>query len=143
MFIIFEGFDKTGKTTLIKELLKRTKYKHIVWDRGPVSQYVFDLIFDREPDDQLWQTAKILSSMKNLVVLCEADSDIIKQRLIEANEDLPKELEDIDTVKAVFRLYTNVLGFNKLILDTTNKSIDECVEVIVKAIEEIENDRSL
>ena len=32
MFVIFEGLDKTGKTTLEWELLKATNFKHIVID---------------------------------------------------------------------------------------------------------------
>lgn len=34
MYLIFEGLDKTGKTTIIEEINKRTKYKYITRDRG-------------------------------------------------------------------------------------------------------------
>ena len=47
MFVIFEGLDKTGKTTLEWELLKATNFKHIVIDRGPVGYMTFDRLFGR------------------------------------------------------------------------------------------------
>ena len=143
MLVIFEGVDKSGKTTLLKEFLKRSNYKHIVYDRGPISQSVFADLFGRQADKDLNVVIYNLRKLKNLIVLCEADCDIIKQRLNEANESLPKELQDIERTKLYFELYTKMSGFNYLIVDTTNRTIDDCLDLIERKIEEIENDRSL
>ena len=51
MWVIFEGLDKVGKTTLEWDLHRATNFKHVVIDRGPVGYMVFDKIFDRETED--------------------------------------------------------------------------------------------
>ena len=48
MFIIFEGADKTGKSTLIKKLNEVTDYKHWVLDRGIISSIVYNDIYKRK-----------------------------------------------------------------------------------------------
>ena len=57
MLIIFEGMDKTGKTSLINEFNKRTNFKHIVLDRGAISSYVYDAIYERGNRNQMTQKA--------------------------------------------------------------------------------------
>ena len=47
MWVIFEGLDKAGKTTLEWEFLKATNFKHVVIDRGPVGYMTFDKILGR------------------------------------------------------------------------------------------------
>lgn len=143
MLIIFEGADKTGKTTLLRKLLKESNYKHIVYDRGPISQLAFDILFNRNSDENLTTVINELNRLKNLVVLCKCDSDIIKQRLIDAGEKLPKELENIERVQYVFEHISLMSGFNVLKLDTGENDLDECLDIIFKEIERIENDRSL
>jgi len=46
--VIFEGMDKTGKTTLKEEFNKRTNFIHYVVDRGPISNIVYNNLFNRE-----------------------------------------------------------------------------------------------
>lgn len=138
MLIIFEGVDKTGKSTLLKEVLKRTNYKHIVYDRGPVSQIIYSYLFDRDLDSSIYYVTSTLRNLKNLIVLCVADCDIIEQRLKDANEELPEQLKDIKTVQKMFEAESYILGFNVLRVDTTSASIDECVEMILNKIKEIE-----
>jgi len=138
MLIIFEGVDKTGKSTLLKEVLKRTNYKHIVYDRGPVSQIVYSYLFDRDLDSSIYYVTSTLRNLKNLIVLCVADCDIIEQRLKDANEELPDQLKDIKTVQKMFEAESYILGFNVLRVDTTNASVNECVEMILNKIKEIE-----
>jgi len=138
MLIIFEGVDKTGKSTLLKEVLKRTNYKHIVYDRGPVSQIVYSYLFDRDLDSSIYYVTSTLRNLKNLIVLCVADCDIIEQRLKDVNEELPDQLKDIKTVQKMFEAESYILGFNVLRVDTTNASVDECIDMILNKIKEIE-----
>lgn len=141
MLIIFEGADKTGKTTLLRKLLKETNYKHVVYDRGPISQIVFDICFGRITDPQLFNVVGSLVLGKNLLVLCQSNKEDIEARLDAANESLPRELSDIDKVQRFFEELSKKSGFNVLKINTSEYNVNECIDLILKEIDRIENDR--
>lgn len=146
MWVIFEGLDKAGKGTLEWEFLKATNFKHVVIDRGPVGYMVFDKIFDRlnydgieRFKDQCRQVNKNDSNF--MVVYCKANYDVVLKRLEEHKETCPYDYERAQ------RLYNVLVGMNYddkkvLRLDTTSKTIDECVELIRKKVEELENEHN-
>ena len=140
MWVIFEGLDKAGKTTLEWEFLKATNFKHIVIDRGPIGYMIFDKLFDRETklgnQDFIRQARKIMKSKDFMVVYCFASEDVAAKRLDEHNEECP-----YDYGKAQKLLSDNIRRFYKpektLELDTSDKSIQECVRVIIEKFEEV------
>ena len=139
MWVIFEGLDKVGKTTLEWEFLKSTCFKHIVVDRGPVGYMTFDKIFGRET--KLWnqefihQARKIMKSKDFIVVYCTAEKEAVDKRLKECNETC-----QYNYCKAQKLYRDNISRFYKaektLVIDTTHKSIDECVKEIIDKLEE-------
>lgn len=140
MWIIFEGLDKVGKTTLEWELLKATNFKHIVIDRGPVGYLVFDKIFKREEtnsEQDFIQKAKDIMKTKDfLIVYCEASYDIVLKRLKEHNE-----ICSYNYIEAQKIYLNNIRKFYDkemtLELDTSFLSIDECIDLIIKKIKEV------
>lgn len=140
MWIIFEGLDKAGKTTLEWEFLKATNFKHIVIDRGPVGYMVFDKIFGRTTpngdNEFIHQARKCMKGKDYLVVYCCCDKSAADARLKEHNETCP-----YDYAKAQKSYLTNVMRYysedKTLLLDTTNKSIDECVKLICEKLAEV------
>lgn len=141
MWVIFEGLDKAGKGTLEWGLLKATNYKHIVIDRGPVGYMVFDKLFNRETQlgNQVFikQARKVNKSKDFVVVYCYASEDVVAKRLKEHNEECPYNYS-----KAQKLLRDNIKRYysqDKVIeIDTSNITPDECVELIVKKLKEIE-----
>ena len=141
MWVIFEGPDKAGKTTLEWEFLNATNFKHMVIDRGPVGYMIFDKLFDRETklgnQDFIHQARKIMKNQDFLVVYCFASEDVVNKRLKEYDEKVP-----YDYTKAQKLLRNNIRRFYKcektLELDTSNKTISECVQMIVKKLEEVQ-----
>lgn len=138
MWIIFEGLDKSGKTTLEWELLKATNFKHVVIDRGPVGYMVFDELFNRTTklgDQQfIHQARKALKSGDFLVVYCKAPYEIVRERLAEHREDCP-----YDYKYAQHRYNIAIDRFYRpdcLIEIDTSKSIEECVGLIVEKLKE-------
>ena len=139
MWVIFEGLDKAGKGTLEQGLLKATNYKHIVIDRGPVGYMVFDKLFNRETQlgNQVFikQARKVSKSKDFVVVYCYASEDVVAKRLKEHNEECPYNYS-----KAQKLLRDNIRRFYNrervIEIDTTNKSIDECVKLIVEKLKE-------
>lgn len=139
MWVIFEGLDKAGKGTLEREFLKATNYKHMVIDRGPAGFLTFDKIFGRntkESDrDFIYQARRIMDTSQFMIVYCFADKNVVDQRLKDHNETCP-----YNYIKAQKIYLDNVRicydDASVLELDTTNRSIDECVALIIQKLQE-------
>lgn len=141
MWVIFEGLDKAGKTTLEWEFLKATNFKHVVIDRGPISYMIFDKLFNREtkPGNQVFikQAREVNKSKDFIVVYCYASEDVVAKRLKEHNEECPYNYG-----KAQKLLRDNIKRFynqNKVIeIDTSTMTPAECVELIVEGLREVQ-----
>lgn len=143
MWVIFEGLDKAGKTTLEWEFLKATNFKHMVIDRGPVGYMTFDKLFDRETklgtQDFIHHARKIMKNQDFMVVYCFVSEDVAAKRLAEHNEECPY---DYDKAQKLLRNNINRY-YNRpekvLELDTSNLTISECVLMIIEKLEEVVN----
>jgi len=141
MWVIFEGLDKAGKTTLEWEFLKATNFKHVVIDRGPIGYMTFDKIFGRETkhgnQELIHQARKIMKFDDFVVVYCKVEKETAKERLIFHNETCPY---DYDKAQKLYcdNIHRYYKAEKTLELDTTNKSIDECVELIVEKLKEVQ-----
>ena len=134
MWLLFEGLDKAGKTTLEWGFLRATNFKHNVIDRGPVGYLVFDELFGRSTklgDQEFIHQARKLSKSKDFfVVYCKTDVDIAMKRLDEHNEECPYDYVKAQKLlnKQIKRYYAKEKVFE---VDTSKKSIDECTQEIV------------
>lgn len=145
MWIVFEGLDKTGKTTLEWELLKATNFKHVVIDRGPVGYMTFDKLLNRETklgnQEFIHQARKIMKPHSEfIVVYCNANENIVNERLANHNET---QLDCGCPYSKMQKMYKdNIHRFYKpektLELDTSDKSIEECVQLIISKITEVQ-----
>lgn len=134
--VIFEGIDKSGKSTLLKKFNELTNYKYWVLDRGFVSSLVYNELFNRENKEEYLKLAKKMCKEFDIhIVYCYASYFDIQERLKNANETLPPELEDILDVSYTFEYYLRQLPCNKLYLNTSTESIDECVKSIYQFVE--------
>lgn len=144
MWIIFEGMDKTGKTTLIKELGKQTSYKDILIDRGPAGYKFYDIIYNRlnEFYERKWnkQAKQIMfhndtndDDLKTLVIYLQVRDKIFVKRLREANEEEPniKHMSYLKQESLYRNLCFEMYGEdNILIINTDEMTIDESIEEI-------------
>ena len=139
ILIIFEGADKTGKTTIRDRFNKKTNFGYVVLDRLTTSSKIYNELFGR---DRLgyYKTIEdaMIKAFNVLVVLCECDTEIILERLRNANEELPEQLRNVDEVKKAFRREVERSFINYVVIDTTNKEIDECVDSIITRVMEME-----
>lgn len=141
MWVVFEGLDKAGKTTLEWEFLKATNFKHVVVDRGPIGYMTFDKIFGRETKQGnhkfIHQARKCIRTKDFLIVYCYADKSIVDMRLKEYNETCPYDYNKAQELYAdnIRKFYRH----EKVVkLDTGVMSIDECVNKIVEKINELQ-----
>lgn len=137
MWVIFEGLDKAGKTTLEWEFLKATNFKHMVIDRGPVGYMTFDKLFGRETklgnQDFIHQARKIMKNPDFMVVYCLVDKKVAKERLDAHNEICPYDYGKAQKLYGDnIRRYYN--DDKVLRLDTTERSIEECVKMIIEKL---------
>lgn len=139
MWVIFEGLDKAGKTTLEWEFMKATNFKHVVIDRGPVGYMVFDELFNRSTKfgqhNFIHQARKALKSGDFMVVYCKVTPEVAAERLAEHNEKCPYDYEKAQKLydRQVKRYYREdyTLEFD------TDRPIAECVELIVDKLKEV------
>lgn len=139
ILIIFEGVDKTGKTTIRDRFNKKTNFGYVVLDRLTTSSKIYNEFFGRDRLDY-YKTIEdaMIKAFNVLVVLCECDTEIILERLRNANEELPEQLRNVDEVKKAFREEVERSFINYVVIDTTNKEIDECVDSIITRVMEME-----
>ena len=140
MWVIFEGLDKAGKTTLEWDLHRATNFKNVVIDRGPVGYMVFDKIFDRETEDGTKEYFKQIEMVNDsedfMVIYCTVNKEVAKDRLKVHDEKCPYNYEEAQKLykNYVYDFYKN----EKIIeVDTTFLSVEECTEIIVKKLKEI------
>lgn len=141
MWVIFEGLDKVGKTTLEWEFLKATNFKHMVIDRGPIGYKLFDKLFERDTklgnQDFIHQARKTCKNKDFMIVYCTCDAATALGRIKAHNEECP-----YDYAKAQKMYKDDVRRYyrpdNLVVVDTTNASIEDCVKLIVEKLEEVQ-----
>ena len=145
--VIFEGIDKSGKSSIINEFRKLTNYRHTVIDRAFISSAVYNIKFDRKDSsiDYLLQLVEISKIVNTLIVICTADVDcIIKRARLsskfdyinkENNEELSKEIQRDNNL---FLAFSKIGKYHTLILDTTDQRADEQALFISKYINELD-----
>ena len=139
ILIIFEGVDKVGKTTIRDRFNKKTNFGYVVFDRLTTSSKIYNRFFGRDRLGYYESVEDALIRAFNvLIVLCECDTEIILKRLEDAKEELPRQLKNIDEVKRAFREEVDKSFVNCIVIDTSNKEIDECVENIITRVLEME-----
>lgn len=138
ILIIFEGVDKSGKTTLINAFNKATNFKYVVLDRLTTSSKVYNDLFKRDNREYYESFENAIKKNFNVfVILCECNNEIIERRLIDNNEKLPKELIEISKVKESF--YNEVYeSFERYTIINTENDINECLRLIIRAINDME-----
>ncbi len=145
-FIIFEGVDKVGKTTIYQAFRKRTNYAPLCIDRFLGSNFAYDFFFDRENSVKDFSTIeeKLIEIFDCTLVYLTCEEDILMERIREHDEE-SLELEVIERIKEIdflFYFYYKRSKFKKIIIDTSHINVRKVVDVIVEFInsEITEND---
>ena len=88
--IIIEGSDLAGKSTLIRNFHKKTKYAYNIHDRSFLSMVVYARQFGRTADEAMHRAAleEELSDLNNFVVILVPPFDAIRKRYEERGDDI-------------------------------------------------------
>lgn len=132
-FIIIAGVDRSGKDTLINEIDRQTKYKHITIDRGPESFQAYCDIFEKSDDlKESYKNMELaLSSLGEhvLAIYVDCSTEELERRCIETNH----EILDFDYHKTFMEYYFDKSSYDKKIkIDTTDRHVSEIVKDLIK-----------
>ena len=134
--LIFEGADKTGKSQLMAEYNKKTRFKDVCVDRAFLSNYVYSLLRQEyDCGNFLNALCKINEVIPVLIIYCFCSLQTLEKRL----ESSPEE--HVIFVKSSLKTYENVLPIFqsrgiKIIQINTDESLEECVNKLIKQVEE-------
>jgi hypothetical protein len=138
MFLIFEGADKSGKTTIIKEFHKATNFKYSCIDRFSGTSFAYNLFWERNLNNKEYLLQDISSFDKAILIYLEVPTEVAAVRFKEHNEkDL--DIKDYDKLKESYEIYLKGTPLY-IVRINTNKSISETVKEIIKFIEDFENE---
>lgn len=144
MFLLLEGMDKVGKTSL-KEHFRHAKYgeyPYVFMDRGPAGNIFYDKVFNRDSVIRIANFTKDMFDMKNLdyaVVYLTANYDDIVQRHLLVNEKLPDYLQTESSYEAYNKIYESFCKMYDRPLIRINTSLctkDKAVKSLIKIINE-------
>jgi len=135
--IIFEGTDKTGKTTIKKVLEEKSNWKYIVLDRFCGSSIVYDKIYNRP--DREYMLLRLESDLREIadVYLIYFYCNI-KDQIERCKKEKEKNsiIKNIRKAKNLYEDYLDKTYLNHIKINTSNKSIEECCEEIINFVED-------
>ena len=145
--LAFEGPDKSGKSTLIKEVNRAANYRFLCIDRFTGSAWVYDkLTGRRDRTSSLVDAEEELSHMENVAVLnvlLKCDPDILRERIQSEDEQGRLRLQQLDPVISLYEEYARGVSHLPAIeVDTSNKTVEETVQEILSKIEKYEQGHS-
>ena len=133
-FLIWEGNDKSGKTSLIKAFNKATNFKYSNIDRFSGTSFSYANFWSRkalELSSYIEQDFKIRNDA--LLIYLEVPLEIAKKRFIEHNEkDL--NIEDYEKLKICYEEYLSLTSLKYIRIDTS-RPIEVCVQQIIDFID--------
>lgn len=133
--VVFEGVDKSGKTSIANLLKKKTNFEHLVLDRAFISQTVYAVIYNRKSVAQ--SCFNLMHKIKNdlIIVYVTASTKVINKRLKESNH----EKINVDKEKEVFEYFINraiVNNIKVIKIDTTDKTEETAANELLNILEE-------
>lgn len=140
-FITVSGIDKSGKTTIIDEYMRRTKYANYLVDRDPSNYMALNDVQDRiESTDQMDDYFGFMADFKqgvDLAVLLICEPQALEKRFKLNHE--PELVGDLSFLEhqALIRYYFHRVDYPESIeIDTTNKTVEQCVNLIINRLGE-------
>jgi len=140
-FVTVSGIDKSGKTSIIDAYMKRTKYRNYLVDRDPSNYMALSDIQDRiQSMEQVDDYIGFMEDFKkgvDLAVLLTCEPQALEKRFkLNHEPDLVGDLSFLEHQAMIKHYFHRVKYPNSLEIDTTNKTVEQCVNLIVNKLGE-------
>lgn len=119
--IFIEGVDRVGKGSLMQAIHKATDYKHVIFDRGVISNIVYSIVHNRltpELYTEYTNIEKQIAKTNHIVLHLTCATDVLKERMLKTGH----EYVDFDGHKQLFDSFFATSPLNVITLDTTTQS---------------------
>lgn len=130
--VFMEGIDKVGKTTLIPGVREGTGFRHVVVDRGPISNMAYAMKFHRSAD-VYWDNKDLMANIgpDSVLVIVDASNEDVLQRIKEAGDPVIDPEEDRKLFESVFeRCQPDIRDVPVLRVNTSAMSQERAVNKI-------------
>lgn len=141
--LAFEGPDKVGKSSLIREVNEHSNYRYLCIDRFIASAWVYDKLTGRRNRAiQITNSVSELIKLKSTLfinVFLKCDPIILASRIHQLDEYGSLRLKNLDKMIALFDFYERKIDcLPKIVVDTSNVSISESAKDIIDQVENYE-----
>lgn len=133
--LLFTGVDKSGKSTLMNEVLKTTN-RHICVDRFTACQYVYGELKNKVDTPEIFELRKLeawmsVAPIPAFFVYVSAETHIIAKRFKEHNEtDI--HVSQIVKVKEGYTKYLQNSPLRVININTSRLSVEEATDLIIQ-----------
>jgi len=140
-FITVSGIDKSGKTSIIKAYMEKTLYRNYMVDRDPSNYMALSYIQDRIEDiDQMDAYYEFMENFKytvDLAILLTATPDALEKRFkLHQEPELVGDLTFEEHQDEIKNYFERVRYPKSIIINTTDKTVDNCVNLIINKLKE-------
>lgn len=146
-YIVLEGADCSGKTTLFEGLHAATNYKYNIQDRSNLSMYIHSKLYGRD-DSNTWYKEfwNELKSFKTLYVVLLPEDDVIRDRISKRGDDkqTPDSAVNINNeFRKLCNFHFRDMFPNILVLNIDrNTTVEELIDTICNRIYTVNNTTS-
>ena len=130
--VFMEGIDKVGKTTLIPGVREGTGFRHVIVDRGPISNMAYTAKFHRSTDIY-WDNNDLMVNIGpySALVIVDASNEDVLQRIKEAGDPVIDPEKDRRLFESVFeRCQPDIRDVPVLRVNTSAMSQERAVNKI-------------
>jgi len=139
--LIFEGADKSGKTSL-REMIRRARnHEDVTLDRFFGSMIVYGKVFNKYTPEQMFDfemKEKLFeANFKPVLIYCSTSMSVLKMRLLRhGHEEIPDKV--LSDTLAEFNGYFKKTAYTlKIKIDTDEQTLEQSVNAIVKYLKDV------
>ncbi len=140
-FITISGIDKSGKTSIINAFMKKTNYANFLVDRDPTNFMALNAVQGRiESIEQVEEYNNFIRQFvefTDLAVLLICKPEALEKRFkLNHEPDLVGDYSMRQHQDIIKNYFERADYPNQLTIDTTDKTIEQCVSLILSKLEE-------